>query len=408
MLLAHGELARISLPIPLWLTVLVASLSVIATFAMTANRYPRNPSGVALPRADRHFCDSAVTHACLRIVGLLALDVLLIEAWIGPSAVGSNPATTWFYVWFWVGLVPASLLFGDVYRYVNPLRTLALLISGLRRTTSRPDLPNRIGYWPAVAGLLIYLVLDGVSQEGDWPRAVAVFISVYAVIHIAGGAWFGPRWFDRCETFAVYSALIARLAPFRRRPTQPLDRPLVAFVMILMGAAALDGLVHFSFWPGVDLVINPPDGDAVQSIALSTVVLVAASGAMGALYLACTWAIRQFMQSGRSAFTAFTPVLIPVVVSYAISTHLPAALFESQAGYLLVVGGGATRYGFISNTTIAIIQFIAIMSGSVLAALTTQAIATDAIKPRLRRLGQIPLAALLISYTLIGITIVSG
>ncbi|MCE5287860.1 MAG: hypothetical protein LLG14_01290 [Nocardiaceae bacterium] len=402
MLLAHGELERISLPVPLWLTVLLASVAVIAAFAIPAHQAGGRLSP---PRAVRL---AAVTHFCLRIIGLLALDVLLIEAWTGRSAVGSNPATTWFYVWFWVGLVPLSLLFGDVYRYVNPLRTLALLISGLRRTTNRPDVLNRIGYWPAVGGLLIILVLDGVSQEGDWPRAVAVFVSVYTLVHVAAGACFGPQWFDRCDTFAVYSGLIARLAPFSHRGTQPLDGPLVVFVFLVVGASALGGLVHFPFWPGVDLVINPPDGDAVQSIALSAVVLVAASGALGGVYVACAWAIRHFMQPGRSAFTAFTPVLVPVVVSYAISTHLPAALFESQAGVLLITGGGATNYEFISHATIAIVQFVSIMSGAVLAARTARAIAVDAIKPQLRRWGQIPLAALIISLTLVGITIVSG
>lgn len=402
MLLAHGEFERISLPIPLWLTVLLASVAIIAAFAIPAYEAGGR---ISLPRAVRL---AAVTRFCLRSIGLLAFDVLLIEAWTGPSAVGSNPATTWFYVWFWVGLVPLSLLFGDLYRDVNPLRSLALLLSGLRPTKPRPDVMNRIGYWPAVAGLLIYLVLDEVSQEGDWPRTVAAFISVYAVIHIAAGAWFGPQWFDRCDTFAVYFGLVARLAPFRRRRTKPLDRPLVGFVLIVMGASMIGGLVHFPFWPALDLVINPAGGGAVRSITLSTVVLVAAGGAIGVVYVACTWAVRRLMQPGRSAFTAFSPVLIPVMVSYAISTQLPAALFESQAGVLLITGGGATNYGFISHTTIAGGQFIAIVGGSVLAARAARAIAIDAIKPQLRRVGQIPLAALIISYALVGITIVSG
>lgn len=40
----------------------------------------------------------------------------------------SNPGPWWFYIWFWVGLVPLSILFGPVWRAVNPLRSVGLLV----------------------------------------------------------------------------------------------------------------------------------------------------------------------------------------------------------------------------------------------------------------------------------------
>ena len=53
----------------------------------------------------------------------------MLVATLGPNNSGANPAPTWVYVWFWVGLVPASLLFGPVWRALNPLRTLTMAIS---------------------------------------------------------------------------------------------------------------------------------------------------------------------------------------------------------------------------------------------------------------------------------------
>ena len=41
---------------------------------------------------------------------------------MGASNGSANPAPTWLYVWFWVGLVPASVLLGPVYKVLNPLR----------------------------------------------------------------------------------------------------------------------------------------------------------------------------------------------------------------------------------------------------------------------------------------------
>ena len=43
----------------------------------------------------------------------------------GSQVTDENLAPTMIYVVFWVGLVPVSLLFGDVFRLLNPWRALA-------------------------------------------------------------------------------------------------------------------------------------------------------------------------------------------------------------------------------------------------------------------------------------------
>ena len=69
----------------------------------------------------------------------------------------------------WVGLVPASLLFGPVVRAVSPVRTINLLL--VRVTGGDPaagllTYPARLGYWPAALGLFAF-----VWQELVNPRA---------------------------------------------------------------------------------------------------------------------------------------------------------------------------------------------------------------------------------------------
>lgn len=321
---------------------------------------------------------------------------------------GANPAPTWIYVWFWVGLVPVSLLLGDVYRRLNPLRTVAVLIAEIIGTTERSSRMDRVQYWPAVVGLGMFLVLETVSQEGDWPRVIAGFVSVYAVVNVAAGVWFGPRWFDRCDGFAVYFSLVASLSPFGRSERRA-EKGLAGFVLTVLGALVVDGLTRFAFWSPVELVINPSDGNFVQSILLCGVVLVLAVLVMTLLYVGAMRATDRFLKPGsESAVASFAPTLVPMMVGYAIAHYLTAALFESQAGYLLVANRGATNYGFIWNTAIAWMQFAVIMAGALGALFVARRIGQNALRPQFITVGLIPITALTVTYTTIGVAIVAG
>ena len=62
--------------------------------------------------------------------GLLFFAYLTWALIWGPDLV-TNPVLGTFYVLVWVGIVPASLLFGPVVEAVSPVRTLNLLLARL-------------------------------------------------------------------------------------------------------------------------------------------------------------------------------------------------------------------------------------------------------------------------------------
>ncbi|WP_157549845.1 hypothetical protein [Nonomuraea candida] len=73
---------------------------------------------------------------------------------------------------FWVGLVPASLVFGPVWRTLNPFRLL-------------PDRPRRpyppgLGYRPAAAGLLAFTWMEPAAPEPAAPLTLLAFFALYA------------------------------------------------------------------------------------------------------------------------------------------------------------------------------------------------------------------------------------
>ena len=65
---------------------------------------------------------------------LLLATAVVVFGLLGPQDPDeANPAPRALYVLFWVGVVPASLLLGPVWRVVNPLRLLHRLLAPLRR-----------------------------------------------------------------------------------------------------------------------------------------------------------------------------------------------------------------------------------------------------------------------------------
>ena len=130
------------------------------------------------------------------------------------------------YVWFWVGLVPASLLLGPVWRLLNPLRTisagLAWLAGDPGQAHARP-LPPSLGYWPAAISLVVFAWLELVYPYRDEPYTLLVFILLYAWAQLVAAFRYGQAWYARGDGFEVYSTLVASLCPIGRRTDGRLD-----------------------------------------------------------------------------------------------------------------------------------------------------------------------------------------
>ena len=161
-LLAHGVGSRTDLPIPLGLALFGAGAAVVITFAVLVlvwrtPRLGRASSGRPLPAGLQRLLESPALRRVLQALALAAATVVTAVALAGPPETEQNLAPWVLYVTFWVGLVPASLLLGPVWRVANPLR---LLHRGLRMLVPPPRGEPRLaglGVWPAVPSLLVFL-----------------------------------------------------------------------------------------------------------------------------------------------------------------------------------------------------------------------------------------------------------
>ena len=87
--------------------------------------------------------DHEVFRWILRLIGIAGTTLIALAAWVGPDD-ALNPTAGTVYVLFWVGLLAvASLIFGPVWRMLNPLRTLHLMFCAAIGRDPRQSLVRR-------------------------------------------------------------------------------------------------------------------------------------------------------------------------------------------------------------------------------------------------------------------------
>jgi hypothetical protein len=444
-ILAHGIGGRSDLPVPLWLAQYGAAAALVVSFAVLAMfwRTPRLEEAAArdgrpLPDMLQRFADARATRVGLRALGLLLAAVTVIVAALGPNNSGTNPAPTWVYVWFWVGLVPASLLLGPIWRLLNPLRTLS---AGIARLAGDPGqrharpLPPGSGYWPAAVALTAFAWLELVYPYRDEPYTLLVFFVLYAWAQLAAAFRYGQAWFARGDAFEVYSTLLAHLCPIGRRADGRLGlrnplaglaglRPepgLVAVVCVLLGSTAFDGLSRTRWWGDLTLLASP-----LVNLVAGTVGLLAAIGVVVVTYTAATRASEQYRRvdaagdPGDRPERQFVHSLVPILVGYTVAHYFSLLVFQGQAGYILAsdpLERGWDLFGtadwkvnllLVSTSAIALVQVGAIVTGHVLGVVTAHDRSVALFRGRDMLRGQYLLLVTMVFYTLSGIALLVG
>ncbi|MGH8868891.1 MAG: hypothetical protein ACRDYU_12945 [Actinomycetes bacterium] len=442
LVLAHGIGGRQDLPVPFSYALVGAVAALVVSFVALGLlwRTPRldGPrAGRPLPLGVQRVVDSAPFAWSVRLVGLAATGFVAVAALFGPD-LATNPTASVVYVLFWVGLVPASLLLGPVWRLLNPLRTLHLLLATATRASPEQGLralPYGLGLWPSALALLTFGWLELVSSDPSTLPVMRTYFGAYAGVMLVGAALYGSRWFDRADGLEVLSTLVGRLSPFGRREdgrlvirsplqgldTQPQVPGLVAVVTVMLGTTAYDGLSNSPWWIGVmqDETLGGP-------VLTGTVGLVGTVAAFGAAYLAATLAAARMGEasslSGSWAGSvlaprAFAHSVVPIVVGYVVAHYFSLFVFEGQRTVILlsdplVTGadlfGTAERgvdFGVVSAGAIAVVQVLGVVVGHVLGVVSAHDRAVRLFPRRQALAGQIPLLLLMVAFTLAGLVL---
>jgi hypothetical protein len=403
---AHGLVGRADLPIPAWLFGWAAAVVLIVSFVALATLW-KNPQleedGFRpLPeRLSSTFVNTA-TEAVAALVGVALLVLTVWSGFAGAQTPQDNFAPTFIYVIFWVGLVPLSILFGDVFRALNPWRAIARatgFVIGRATTRMQPPFryPDWLGHWPAAAGLLGFAWMELAYSRGDDPSTLAVAALVYTAITLIAMACFGTEaWISRGEAFSVYFNLFSRISPLSvkdgrlglRRPLSGITalEPLpgtVALLIVMIGNVMFDGASEGDPWVDVAPDIQDFFVDLGFSLATSleltfSVGMLIALGIVTAIYAIGVTGVQAVGR--RPAVTAarsFVHTLVPIAAVYVLAHYFSLLAYNGQAiaflssdplgkGWDLFGTAGSTiDYGIIGATLIWYVQVGVLVAGHV-------------------------------------------
>jgi hypothetical protein len=431
-LFAHGLSTITTLPVPTRWVVLGAAVVLVVSFVVLAfawrrPRFTDPDAGAAVPLL-RRVVDSPATRAIVVCVALLVTAWVTVAAVFGPNVL-INPAFGMVYAVLWVGLVPAALIFGTVYRLCNPLRWVHRGICRLARIDPERgafEYPQGLGMWPAAVGLMVFTWLE--LANPDYSTDLAVVRGVFLALAIVPLMWamlFGSEAFAKVDPFEVYSTLVARLSPFGRttagrivvrNPLANLERTpavpgLVGVVAVLFGSTIFDSFhstVHYFS------IARRAQSHLTTLNTVGLVLFCAAVLLTFGIAAVLTGTVGGVERQRMPRLLAHS--VIPIVVGYIVAHYFTFFISEGiqtlqQLGDPLVRGWNLT--GFADNLnafsiyyhTDAIwgVQVGAVVVGHVLGVVAAHNRAVSLLPARKAITGQLPMLVLMIGYTMTGL-----
>jgi hypothetical protein len=343
---AHGLIQRADLPIPEWLFGWAAAIVLVVSFAALAALWPtpRLERVVWRPMPGGRRIGSAPVQVAGGVIGVLLLGVVVWAGFEGAQNPLENFAPTFVLIIFWVGLVFASLLFGDVFRALNPWRAIGRVLERVLPVTPRAY-PAALGRWPAAAGLLIFTWIELASGWGEDPRSLATATLVYTLVTLAAQVVYGVEtWTRNGEAFSVYFNLFSRMSVFETRGGVVGLRPFlgglpkldplpgtVAVVAVMIGSVTFDGFSQGVLWQRhLGVTLNDVAGSAKLADTIGLLLGVALVAGFYHLGIAGARTVGGNYDAPRLR-RAFIHTLVPIALVYAMAHYLTYLLFQGQA-----------------------------------------------------------------------------
>ncbi len=310
--------------------------------------------------------------------------------------------------------------------------------------------PPWLGYWPAIVLFLGFAWFELVDIAPDNPQRLAVAVSAYWLFTFVALVLFGEEaWLGRAEPFSVFFRFIGWLSPLLWAPAASdedtrhrlwlampgaalLDRGAlppsgVLFILMTLASVSFDGLSKTFWWLGLN-GINPlefPGRSGV--IGINTAGLVLTWEALAVVYTGAV--LTGWLMAGRPGkpgvlLGTLVFSFMPISLGFHFSHYLTALLVNGQYAFAAAsdpfgTGADVLSLGHYHVTTSFLntyegsraiwnAQTAGIVVGHVLAVLIAHELARRSLSDsRALVLSQLPLAAVMVGYTLFGLWLLS-
>ena len=460
---AHSFGVVYNLPVPFWLYAWTSAAALLLSFVVAAfflrNPDPSPAKSWTLTPGTRLASAFTGLEWIGQLLSLAALMLAVAAGFLGSQDPYRNPSMTLFWVWWMLGAVYASALFGRALQALNPwyaISRVATILPGFRCGKGRLRAPERLGRWPAVISLagLLWLELFG----GTRPQHLAVVLLSYSVLTLFG-VWLCGRayWSRHGELFGVLFDLFGRMAPVEYRTSDSgkleqleirwpfaglAGRSLTqagesTFVLLLLAATAYDGLHETVVWLQVYWVQLPQllalqlEGNPFRSFQLLRPWFVAWQGSWlylsALIYLLAYALIIRWMAalvaahlSRKELAQAFAGTLLPIALVYHAAHYFTLLLTQGPKLSPLLSDPFARGWDLLGTSHqlhhqnlpdagwVWHLQVALILGGHIISVIAAHQVAIRVFKTPSRALiSQIPMLLMMMGLTVFGLWILS-
>lgn len=426
MILGHGIGGRGDLPLPLSGLVIGACMALVVSFAVLVVAWP-DPRLHRWARA-RALCSVPGRWGLLLAgVGRVVGTIVVVTTVVALVTVVDNPieniAPRLVYVFLWVVVPLASVVLGDLWRWLSPFELVASWRDrhhGLRPLRT----PSSSSLVPAAAGLAAFHWVELAYHEPAGRSVLTVVVLAWVATAVVAAWRGGTAALRRSDPLAVWCSLLATLSPVVVRDgkigwrvpgaglsevTQTAGLTLV--VAVVLGGTTFDGVSRTAYW--ADLMGSRTSWSATV---LNTVGLVLCMAAVVALYTGAIRGMERLAdQSVPGAADLLAVSLVPVAVGYSVAHYFSLAVFEGQ--FLVIQASDPFARGWdlfgwraaypsydaVSTNTIAIVQAAGVVVGHLVGVVVGHDVALRHLGGHHVRRSQLPLLAAMLLLTSVGL-----
>ncbi len=418
----------LTLPTGHYITAAALTVALTALLGAAAGHMPAMTARVLW---DRRVLVPVVASSYLSFLAFLGL---ILIGFLGSRDPMHNLMTLVFWTGVWIVVPLGSVVFGNLWRPINPWTGPVRIARVLLRRKGGIGL-SRLGHWPAVGFYGWFIWFQMISLYPDDPSVLAQAAATYWALVFVLTVAEGEDWLDRGEFLTVLFGFVAKISPFWlevkagralmmagwpgaqvvRMPG--LQRSARVFVALALAALTFEGL-NETFWWQALIGQNP-----LEPVGRSAVVWQNAAGlvAVFALTVLALWA---GMALGRrlsgGVFRADRVMLsfLAIASGYHAAHYLVMLLTAGQYTIAALNDPFFTgdswlglppfyvSFGFLSDARVMPLiygaQFLAILGAHLLAVMLALRLAGP-----VRARAHLPLTGLMVGYTVLGLWLLS-
>lgn len=426
-----------TLPVPLWLFLFGAGAAVILSFVVLGLFFDKPTIRQKQQRSSPRPLGGPA--AAGRFIGVLLLAVTVISGLLGTQESFYNFSVPFFWIVFLLGFTYAVALFGNLWDFMNPFKTLFEGLEGLLGRTLEPRIayPAQLSYYPALVIYFGLIWLELLAKDiGTVPQNLAWLLIGYTALTLTAAYLFGKdAWFKYGELFSVFFGLVSRVSPINvreahlsfRKPFIGLTESpgvsfsLLIFVLFMLSSTGFDGLKETVFFTKATELL--PGFLTSNYLLFETLVLALSPFFLLGIYGFFIVLMKRLIHtklSIRQLAYSFALSLIPIAIAYNIAHYFTLLLIPGQAIIPAIsdpLGSGLNLFGtagyevnetFLTAFAVWYSQIALIVIGHIAAVFVAHVEALKIFSTRKQALlSQIPMLILMVLYTAGSLWIIS-